>query len=138
VRDARPQGAQERRPRQDRILAGRSDLTAFAAARFAFAILFDALAFVVWDVGTRPPQRLAGDLVAGLRSPRRLLTGLLRFGIGAGLLVLAIVVALPAIPSLRAFTVLETGMLIAALLVEALIGEDLRRALRRGDAHPSR
>ena len=92
----------------------------------------------MWDVGTRPPQRLAGDLVAGLRSPRRLLTGLLRFGIGAGLLVLAIVVALPAIPSLRAFTVLETGMLIAALLVEALIGEDLRRALRRGDAHPSR
>jgi hypothetical protein len=47
------------------------------------------------------------------------------------LLVLAGVIARPAMPSLRAFTIIETGMLIAALLVEQLIGNDLRRTLRR-------
>jgi hypothetical protein len=112
-------------------------MTLIVAARFAFAILFDALAFVVWDVGTRPPQRLALDVAAGMRSPRRLIAGVLRFAVGLGLLVLALAVAEPAIPSARAFTVIETGMLIAALIVEQLIGEDLRRVARRG-AHTSR
>ena len=100
-------------------------------ARFAFAILFDALAFVVWDVGTRPPLRLARDVARGVRVPRSLLRGTARFFAGAGLLVLAGVIARPAMPSLRAFTIIETGMLIAALLVEALIGGDLRRTMRR-------
>ncbi len=96
--------------------------------RFALAIVLDALAFVVWDVGTRPPLRLLRDLVRGARVPARLGRGLLRFALGAGLLVLAAVVARPAISGARTFTVLETGMLVAALIVEALIGTDLRLA----------
>ncbi len=40
----------------------------------------------------------------------------------------------PAMPTMRAFTFIETGMLIAALLVEQLIGNDLRRQLFRRQA----
>ncbi len=94
--------------------------------RFALAIVLDALAFVVWDVGTRPPLRLLRDLARGVRVPALLGRGLLRFALGAGLLVLGALIARPAMPGPRAFTVLETGMLVAALVVEALIGTDLR------------
>jgi hypothetical protein len=98
--------------------------------RFALAIVLDALAFVVWDVGTRPPLRLVRDLVRGARVPALLGRGLLRFALGAGLLVLAAVVARPAMSGARTFTLLETGMLVAALIVEALIGNDLRARSR--------
>ncbi len=94
--------------------------------RFALAIVFDALAFTVWDVGTRPPLRLVRDVARGVRVPRVLANGLLRFLIGLGLLVLAALVARPAMPTMRAFTLIETGMIVAALLVEQLVGPDLR------------
>ena len=103
-----------------------------AVVRFAFAILFDALAFVVWDVGTRPPQRLAHDVAAAARSRRAFAYGALRFAAGALLLVFAMLIAQPAIPSMRVFTIVETIMLVAALLVEQLVGADLRRVSRRG------
>jgi hypothetical protein len=95
--------------------------------RFAFAIVLDALAFVVWDVGTRPPLRLATDVAAGLQRPAVAARGLVRFVLGLGLLLIAGFVAKPATPDLRTFTVLETGMIVAALLVEMLVGNDLRR-----------
>lgn len=98
--------------------------------RFGLAILLDALAFTLWDVGTRAPLRLASDVAAGVRIPRVLALGVLRFIIGAALLLMAADVARPAIPSMHAFTLLETGMLIAALLVETLVGPDVRRRLR--------
>ena len=50
---------------------------------------------------------------------------------GAALLVLAALVARPGISSLAAFTVLETGMLIVALVVEGLVGSSLRTAAKR-------
>jgi hypothetical protein len=98
--------------------------------RFACAIVLDALAFILWDVGTRPPLRLASDVAAGVRVPGVLAIGVLRFVVGAALLLMAADVARPGIPSLQAFTLLETGMLIAALLVETFIGPDVRRRLR--------
>jgi hypothetical protein len=101
------------------------------AARFAIAIVFDALAFVVWNVGTRPPLTLLHDITAGARRPRVLLIGVARFLAGLGLLVLAGLIARPSTPSFRSFTFLETWMLIAALLVEMLIGNDLRIRVRR-------
>jgi hypothetical protein len=100
------------------------------ALRFALAIVCNALAFVVWDVGTRPPRELVRDVVRGARVPAVLARGLLRFVAGSALLFAALVIARPGIPSLRAFTFIETGMLIAALLVETLVGPDLRRRLR--------
>jgi hypothetical protein len=87
--------------------------------RFALSIVLDALAFIVWDVGTRPPLRLWGDAF-----------GMLRFIFGAALLFAAADVARPGMPTMRAFTFIETGMLVAALLVEQLVGPDLRRQLR--------
>lgn len=100
------------------------------ALRFAIAIVLDALAFIVWDVGTRPPLRLGRDIARGVRVPRSFALGLLRFIVGAVLLFAAADVARPGMPTMQAFTFIETGMLIAALLVEQLVGPDLRRQLR--------
>ena len=105
-------------------------MTAALVLRFAIAIVFDALALIVWDVGTRPPLQLARDIARGALVPAVLARGVLRFFTGFALLLLAAVVARPGMPTLRAFTLIETGMLIAALLVENLIGPDLRRKLR--------
>jgi len=106
-------------------------VTALLVIRFATAIIFDALAFVVWDVGTRPPLQLVRDIAHGVRIPAVLGRGTLRFLTGLALLFLAALVVRPGVPTLRAFTLVETGMLIAALLVENLIGPDLRRSMRR-------
>ncbi len=98
--------------------------------RFAIAIVLDALAFVVWDVGTRPPLQLLREVARGVRVPAVLGRGTIRLVVGGLLLLLAAVVARPAMPSMHVFTLLETGMLIAALIVEALIGPDLRTSRR--------
>jgi hypothetical protein len=111
-------------------------VTALLFIRFATAIVFDALAFVVWDVGTRPPLQLVRDVVRGARIPTILVRGLLRFLTGLLLLFLAAFIVRPGVPTLRVFTLVETGMLIAALLVENLIGPDLRRSLRRPVVKP--
>lgn len=113
-------------------------MTALAILRFVFAIVFDALAFTIWDVGTRPPMRLIRDVARGARNRRALARGCLRFAIGLALLILAALIARPAMPTMRAFTVIETGMLIAALLVESLIGTDLRASGRRPAPDPTR
>lgn len=106
-------------------------MSALAVLRFAFAIVFDALAFTIWDVGTRPPLKLVGDIARGARVRGSLWRGSVRFAVGFVLLFLAASIARPAMPTMRAFTVIETGMLIAALLVESLVGTELRSGARR-------
>lgn len=96
-------------------------------ARFALAIVLDAAAFTVWDLGTRAPLDLIADLRRAVASRRGLAAGAARFVGGAALLLLAAFVAGPALLNRRTFTVLETATLVAALLVEQLIGPDLRR-----------
>ncbi len=100
--------------------------------RFALAIVLDALAFVVWDVGTRPPlaARCATSL-RGARVPAVLGRGHASASWSAPCCCCwaASSLARPC-PAAQAFTVLETGMLVAALIVEALIGPDLRRGRR--------
>ncbi|GAC1581769.1 MAG: hypothetical protein NVS3B7_17000 [Candidatus Elarobacter sp.] len=105
-------------------------MSGLVVLRFALAIVFDALAFTVWDVGTRPPLRLAQDLARGLRERGSLGRGLIRFVVGLGLLVLAASVARPAMRTMQTFSVIETGMLVAALLVEQFVGADLRSGVR--------
>jgi hypothetical protein len=51
------------------------------------------------------------------------------------LLALAGLVARPALPTLRTYTVMETAMLVAALIVEQLVGDDLRGAARKRTTH---
>lgn len=104
-------------------------MTIALVLRFALAIVLDAFAFILWDVGTRPPLRLGRDLVRGIRVPRSFAFGLLRFIVGCALLLAAADVARPGMPTMQAFTFIETGMLIAALLVEQLVGPDLRRLI---------
>ena len=53
------------------------------AARLALAIVLDALAFTVWDVGTRPPAQLVRDVLAGAPRPRSLAAGAIRRDAGA-------------------------------------------------------
>ena len=106
-------------------------MNAEIAVRFALAIAFDALAFIVWDVGTRPPSCLVRDVWSGLRRPSAFVSGVARVLAGLGLIVLAFVVARPGFTSSRSFMIIQTGMLIAALIVENLIGPDLRRRVRR-------
>lgn len=112
-------------------------MSALAVLRFAFAIVFDALAFTIWDVGTRPPRTLVRDVARGARVRGSLWRGIVRFAVGFMLLILAAFVARPAMPTMRAFTVIETGMLIAALLVESLVGTDLRAGAARTPAAPT-
>jgi hypothetical protein len=105
-------------------------MTTELVVRFVIAIVLDAAAFILWDVGTRPPLRLAHDVARGVRVPRVFAFGLLRLIVGAALLFAAADVARPGMPTMQAFTFIETGMLIAALLVEQLVGPDLRRRMR--------
>ena len=106
-------------------------MSGIVVVRFAIAIALDALAFVIWDVGTRPPLTLARDIARGVRSPRAFGLGVVRLLIGAALLIIAALIARPALPTMRTFTFVETGMLIAALLVEQFVGPDLRSRVRR-------
>jgi hypothetical protein len=96
-------------------------------ARFALAIVLDAAAFIVWDLGTRAPLDLLADLRRAVASRHGLVAGTARFVGGAALLLLGAFVAGPALLNRRTFTVLETATLVAALLVEQLIGPDVRR-----------
>lgn len=105
-------------------------MTAELVLRFALAIVLDAFAFILWDVGTRPPLQLARDVARGVRVPRVFAFGLLRLIVGGALLFAAADVARPGMPTMQAFTFIETGMLVAALLVEQLVGPDLRRQMR--------
>ena len=101
------------------------------ALRFAMAIACDALAFIIWDIGTRAPSQLVSDLARGARRPGVLARGLLRLALGCALLVAGFVIARPGFTTVRSFMLIQTGMLIAALIVENLIGSDVRTNVRR-------
>lgn len=103
---------------------------AAVAVRLAIGIVLDALAFTIWNVGTRPPLQLLRDVRRAGTRPRVLAWGMIRFLTGFALLVLAALVIAPAMPSSVVFRLVETGMLLVALLVEALVGPDLRRLPR--------
>ena len=102
-----------------------------AAPFVGVAILCHALAFIVWDVGTRPPAKLARDIIASFSSPRALLKGSWRLVFGwLVLLVGAILILSVTIDEIRTeFTVLETLAVVGGLIIEALIGEPIRAQL---------
>lgn len=101
------------------------------AIRFAVAIILNALAFTVWDVGTRSPLRLAADVGAALRSGRGLKDGIARFVGGTLLLFGGALVAGPPLTTASLYTVVETVLLAVAILVEQLVGPELRARARR-------
>ena len=99
------------------------------AVRFALAVLADATAFIIWDIGTRPFGSLIRDVGAAFSRPGSLARGALRLIAGGALLLLGGLWTAPAAVDQHTFTILETGLLVAALLVETLIGGDLRRRI---------
>jgi hypothetical protein len=92
------------------------------------AVLLHAFAFIVWDVGSRPPARLFGDLRRGVASARAFTAGLSRFLLGLVLLFAGALLMLSlTVANVRGeFTTLETGAILTGLLIESLVGEPIR------------
>ncbi|MGB8267047.1 MAG: hypothetical protein WCE44_12020 [Candidatus Velthaea sp.] len=98
-------------------------------ARLAVAILLDALAFVVWDVGTRGPVRMLRDLAGGFAGAGVFARGVARFLLGLFAIAVAAIVLLPPIVASGRPVLVEGWTLLAGLAVETLIGADLRARL---------
>jgi hypothetical protein len=94
--------------------------------RLGGAILLNTLALVVWNVGTRAPTALLRDLAGGLRSPRTLFAGMIGMLVGLIFVAAGTVLVFPIIPNAMDFAPIEIFTLLVALLVEHLIGNDLR------------
>ncbi len=102
--------------------------------RLAGAIALAALAFIVWNVGTRSPLALARDVRRAIRSPRGIFLGLISFAIGLIFVVAALVLVLPAIVDFETDLWLTLVlMFLVALAIELLIGPDVRRLATRDD-----
>ena len=100
-------------------------------ARLGAAMLCASIALIIWDVGTRSPGQVIADALAGARTLPNFVRGMLRFVIGLGLISVSVVLVLNALPDNEAprYTIYQTGIFLAALAVELLIGEEVRRAL---------
>ena len=87
-----------------------------------------ALAFIIWDIGSRPPSRLVSDLRGGFSSARVLVRGLWRFGLGTVILLAGalLMLGITLFDVRTEFTVLETIAIVAGLFVETLVGATIR------------
>jgi hypothetical protein len=94
--------------------------------RLGAAIVADAGAFMLWNLASRSPARLARDVAGGLSRPAVALRAIARFFTGLLLLAAGAALVLPLTIQVRTFTVLETWTVLTGLLVEQLIGADLR------------
>lgn len=99
--------------------------------RLAGAISLQTLAFVVWNIGTRTPWAVLSDVRRGVRDPRALLGGIVAFAVGAIFMTAATILLFPVVAPDLDLVPVEICTLIIALAVEMLIGNDLRRLLRR-------
>ena len=103
----------------------------WAALRIAFAIVLDTAALIIWDIGTRSPARVVADLRSGARNRVSIARGSLRFLTGALALVAAASLTAPIVRAPWDATIIECWALVTALVLEGLVGPDLR-ARRRG------
>jgi hypothetical protein len=92
----------------------------------AAAIAVDTGAFVLWNLASRSPLRLARDVAAGVSRPAVALRAVVRFAGGLFLLAAGGVLLVPLSLQVRTFTILETWTVLTGLLVEQLIGADFR------------
>ncbi len=98
--------------------------------------MLEALALIVWNIGTRSPRALLRDVAAAAREPRALFAGLLSLVVGLVFVAAATVLILPALPDPDSELVpVEIFTFIVALGIELLIGEDVRR-LAAGRSRP--
>jgi p-aminobenzoyl-glutamate transporter AbgT len=104
---------------------------ALAAGRIALAIVLDTVALVVWNVGTRPPVQLFADIRAAFGNRSSLVRGSTRFALGAVALLAAVTVSAPVAARRIDFSIVECWALVVALVVEQIVGPDLRAQRRR-------
>jgi len=93
--------------------------------RLAVAIVCDFLALAIWNIGTRPPGQLIADIRAGIRLRATFMRGLAAFLWGWILLFVGIIALIP-IVRLHVLGLVEVYTVIAALILEQLLGADLR------------
>jgi hypothetical protein len=103
---------------------------ALAAVRIALAIMLDTAALVIWDIGTRSPVRLFADIRAGLHDRRAVTRGSIRLAVGIVALLAAATVSAPVASRAADFTFIECWALVTALVLEQLLGPDLRARRR--------
>ncbi len=96
------------------------------AIRIAAAILLDTLALVIWDLGTRPPGVLFADVARGIRDAGSIARAVVRVVAGLCAMVVGVLISAPVAVRALDFTIIECGALVCALVVEALVGPDLR------------
>ena len=99
-----------------------------AAVRLGVAIVCDFLALAIWNIGTRPPAELIADIRTGVRARATLMRGLAAFVWGLVLLVVGTIVLIPVVRT-SFLRLLVVYTVIAALILEQLLGADLRARL---------
>jgi hypothetical protein len=82
---------------------------------------------MLWNLASRSPAQLARDVTGGISRPVIAIRAIARFTGGLLFLALGAALVLPLTLQVRTFTVLETLTVLTGLLVEQLIGRDLRR-----------
>ena len=95
----------------------------------AGAIVLDALGLIVWNVGTRSPLAVLRDIRRAVwGQARALFAGLVSLLVGTIFVTAAAVLLLPTVADpLNDFIPLQIFAFIIALLIEHLIGDDVRR-----------
>jgi len=101
---------------------------ALDALRIGFAILLDAAALVIWDIGTRSPVPLLADVRAGRCERRSIVRGTLRVVSGALLFTAGVAVSAPVATHRIDLSVIECWALATGLVIEQLVGPDFRRS----------
>jgi hypothetical protein len=82
---------------------------------------------MLWNLASRSPAQLIRDIAGGFFRPGVAARAILRFVTGLLFLAAGAALVLPLTLQIRTFTVLETLTVLSGLLVEQLIGADVRR-----------
>jgi hypothetical protein len=95
--------------------------------RVAGAIGLDTLAFVVWNVGTRPPLVVLRDMRRAIGDARALFAGVVAAIVGFIFVIAATVLLMPAVADpARDLALVELFTFLVALALEHIVGNDLR------------
>lgn len=95
--------------------------------------MLHALAFIIWDIGTRAPVKLLADFRDACASVPVFARALWRFALGFVVLLAGatLTLSVTVVDVRRDFAVLEGIAILAGLLLEMLLGPSLRRHLAR-------
>jgi hypothetical protein len=132
MRDPRIARRKERRHRRDRRLAGRR-IALFASfvdgfSRLVAATLSASSCFVLWDLVARNPGAIARNASEAFRRAGPAARGLLRFAVGLVFAVLALALV-ATVADARDFSAVAIAVFLAALGVDALIGDAIRAGI---------